>query len=116
MLLLKIFKYWVHILVHAEKNRVKRLKEDESHENDCLELQEGLNRGITVEGEYFPNYEAVEEKYALVCKEIANIIKMCKKEDIECSVSDEEDLDDIAKEDIRMSLKQTHQTYEWNQD
>ena len=86
VLLLKIFEYWVHILGYAEKNRVKRLTEDESLENDCRELQEGLNRGITIEGEYFPNYEAVEEKYALVCKEIANIIKMCKKEDIECSV------------------------------
>ena len=116
MLLLKIFEYWVHFLGYAEKNRVLKLTEDESLENDCRKLQEGLNRGITFDGEYFPNYEAVEEKYALLCREIANIIQMCKKEDIECSVSDEEDLDDIEKEDIRMSLKQTHQTYECNQD
>ena len=103
----------VSFLGYAERNRVKRLTEDESLENDCHELQGGLNRGITIEGEYFPNYEAVEEKYALVCKEIANIIKLCKKEDIECSVSDEEDVDDIAKGDIRRELKQTG---ECNQD
>ena len=86
---------------YAERNRAKRLTEDESLENDCRELQEGLNRGITIDGEYSPNYEAVEEKYTTLCREIANIKYACREEGIECSPSDEEDLDDTTKEDIR---------------
>ncbi len=110
MLLLKIFEYWVHVLGYAEKNRVKRLTEDESLENDCRELQEGMNRKIAFEGEYFPSCEAVEEKYEQSCREIANIQYMCIKEGIDYYVSDEEDLDDITRENIRMLLQQKLQT------
>ena len=103
-------------LGYAERNRVKRLTEDESLENDCRKLQEGLNREITIEGEYFPNYEAVEETYEQFCREIASIKYMCIQEGKEEYCSDEEDLDDSTRENIRMLLQQKLQTGEFNQD
>ena len=72
MLLLKIFEYWVHFLGYAEKNRVKRQSEEESDEKAIRELQEKLNRGITIDGQYFPTYQSVVEEHAQLCEEAAH--------------------------------------------
>ena len=75
-----------------------------------------MNRGITIEGEYFPCHEAVEEKYEQSCEEAAHMKYMCRKAGLEDWVSDEEDLDDSTREKIRMLLQQKLQTGGFNQD
>ena len=117
MLLLKIFQCRDHyFLGYAESCRVKRQTEDESLENAIRELQEELNRGITIDGEYFPTYESIVEKYVQSCEEAAHMKYMCRKAGLEDWVSDEEDLDDGTREKIRMLLQQKLQTGGFNQD
>ena len=103
-------------LGYAESCRVKRLSEEESLEKAIRELQEELNRGITIEGEYFPTYESVVEKYVQSCEEAAHMKYMCRKAGLDDWVSDEEDLDDSTRENIRMLLQQKLQAGEFNQD
>ena len=117
MLLLKILKCLDHYLLgYAESCRVKKQTEEESLENAIRELQEELNRGITIEGEHFPTYESVVEKYAQLCEEAAHMKFMCRKAGLEDLVSDEEDLDDSAKEEIRRILQRKYENGELNQD
>ena len=117
MLLLKIFEYPDHyFLGYAEKNRVKRQSEEESDEKAIRELQEKLNRGITIEWHYFPTYELVVEELARLCDEVAHVKYMCRKAGVEDWVSDEEDLDDITKEEINKKLQQKYQKGELNQE
>ena len=117
VLLLKNFECSDHyFLGYAESCRVKRLSEEESLEKAIRELQEELNRGITIEGEYFPTYESVVEKYVQACEEAAHMKYICRKAGLEDFVSDEEDLDDSTKEEIRRILQRKYQTGELNQD
>ena len=117
MLLLKIFQCRDHyFLGYAESCRVKRQTEDESLENAIRELQEELNRGITIDGEYYPTYESIVEKYVQSCEEAAHMKYMCRKAGLEDWVSDEEELDDSTKEEIRRILQRKYQTGELNQD
>ena len=117
VLLLKILECWHHyFLGYAESCRVKKQTEEESLENAIRELQEELNRGITIEGEYFPTYESVVEKYAQLCEEGAHMKQMCRKAGLEDLVLDEDDLDDSTKEEISRILQRKYQTGELNQD
>ena len=111
--LLEIFQYRDHyFLGYAESCRVKRLSEEESLENANRELQEELDKGITIDGEYFPTYESVEEKYVQSCEEAARMKYMCRKAGLDDWVSDEDDLDDSTKEEIRRILQRKYQTGE----
>ena len=117
VLLLKIFKWWDHnFLGYAESCRVKRQTEEESLENANRELQEELDRGITIDGEYFATYEAVVEKYAQSCQEAAHMKYLCRKAGLDDWVSDEDDFDDTTKEEIRTISQQKYQTGEFNHD
>ena len=117
MLLLKIFEYPDHyFLGYAEKNRVKRQSEEESDEKAVRELQEKLNRGITIDGQYFPTYQSVVEEHAQLCEEVAYVKYMCRKAGVEDWVSDEEDLDDITKEEINKKLQEKYQKGELDQE
>ena len=107
---------WSLFLGYAENCRVKKLSEEESLENANRELQEELDRGITIDGEYFPTYESVVQKYVQSCEEAAHMKHMCRKAGLEDWVSDEEDLDDNTKEEIGRILQQKYQTDELNQD
>ena len=104
------------LLGYAESCRVKRQTEEESLENANRELQEELDRGITIDGEYFPTYESVVEKYVQSCEEAAHMKYMCRKAGLEDWISDEEDLDDSTKEEIRRILQRKYQTGDFNQD
>ena len=75
-----------------------------------------MDRGITIDGEYFPTYESVVQKYVQSCEEAAHMKHMCRKAGLEDWVSDEEDLDDNTKEEIGRILQQKYQTDELNQD
>ena len=116
-LLLKISEWCNHyFLGYAKSCRVRRQTEEESLENANRELQEELDRGIAIDGEYFPTYESVVEKYAQSCHEAAHMKYICRKAGLEDWVSDEDDLDDSTKEEIRMILPQNYTTVEFNQD
>ena len=113
VLLLKIFECLDHyFLGYAESCRVKKQTEEESLENAIRELQEELDRGITIDGEYFPTCESLEEKYAQSCQEAAHMKYMCRKAGLDDWVSDEEDLDDTTKEKIRRILHRKYRTGE----
>ena len=113
VLLLQIFECCDHyVLGYANSCRVKRQTEEESLENANRELQEELDRGITIDGEYLPTYESVVEKYVQSCQEAAHMKYMCRKAGLEDWASDEDDLDDSTKEEIRMILQEKYEAGE----